>query len=397
MSITLAPLVYIPFSFIASYMFNNMRRDKVLKIAALMQIAGALTRMGSSLTQTFSPIFVGALILASTAPFGFNSISMLAEVWFSDNQRATATSMMGSADIIGALLTFGIQGVVSYNGYFQSGLSPEEIRRQTNALMFYEGILTIFIAFSLIVVMKEKPEHPPSRLAAEAKAEDLSIWKDVNTLLKNKNFVCLMLVYSIMYSVINAMMDAISPIFHPFYDKEDFISTIAIVQIITSMVTELLAGPWLDKSKRYLCTLRSSVIASTVIAFFLIYIVPSGNYMLCTIGVSLAGLAVGPILPVGFDFSTQLTHPTPTPLVNGMLQMAEQVSEFLLSTTLVYLCEYNPKWALETIFIVCLFATFLSMLIKEDLRILRLEQRQGETEFKALDGHDEVNHHLIIK
>lgn len=36
LSITLAPLVYIPFSFIATHMFNNMRRDKVLKIAALL-------------------------------------------------------------------------------------------------------------------------------------------------------------------------------------------------------------------------------------------------------------------------------------------------------------------------------------------------------------------------
>jgi predicted MFS family arabinose efflux permease len=36
LSITLAPLVYIPFSFLATFMFNNMRRDKVLKIAALL-------------------------------------------------------------------------------------------------------------------------------------------------------------------------------------------------------------------------------------------------------------------------------------------------------------------------------------------------------------------------
>ena len=36
LSITLAPLIYIPFSFVATYMYNHMRRDKVLKIAAGM-------------------------------------------------------------------------------------------------------------------------------------------------------------------------------------------------------------------------------------------------------------------------------------------------------------------------------------------------------------------------
>ena len=69
------------------------------------------------------------------------------------------------------------------------------------------------------------------------------------------------------------------------------------------MITELLAGPWLDRTKRYLCTLRSTVFATTAIAFSLIFIIPTGNYVMCFIGISMAGLTVGPILPVGFDFS----------------------------------------------------------------------------------------------
>lgn len=46
---------------------------------------GALTRMISTLTHTFWPIFVGSLMLAATAPFGFNSISLIANVWFGDS------------------------------------------------------------------------------------------------------------------------------------------------------------------------------------------------------------------------------------------------------------------------------------------------------------------------
>jgi len=142
-----------------------MRRDKVLKIAAAMQIIGALTRCVAYFTQTFWPIFVGALIIASTAPFGFNSISMIAEVWFSDKQRATATSFMGISDIIGILATFLIQAIVTKAGYFRSTTPFEEIRSQTYNLMFVEGALTIIIASAFIFIMKEKPEHPPSKVA----------------------------------------------------------------------------------------------------------------------------------------------------------------------------------------------------------------------------------------
>lgn len=96
--------------------------------------------------------------------------------------------------------------------------------------MYGEGVLTIAIAVLFIIVMKEKPALPPSKLAEHAESEiTLGVWKDVSLLMNNRNFMYLLIVYSIIYSVINSMMDAISPLFHRYYDREDFISTIAII------------------------------------------------------------------------------------------------------------------------------------------------------------------------
>lgn len=229
-SITLAPLIYIPFSFLSIYLFNTYRRDKVLKGAAAVQIIGALVRMSAAYFETFEPIFIGSLMLAATTPFGFNSISMIAEVWFSDKQRATATSIMGTADIIGMLATFGVQGVMSYLGYFISGSDPAHLRNETYNLMYAEGAFTIIIALAFILIMREKPAHPPSKVAESAALElHLVMWQDVGTLFKNKNYLCLLLTYSIVYAAFNSIMDAISPLFHSYYDKEDFISTVAIM------------------------------------------------------------------------------------------------------------------------------------------------------------------------
>lgn len=248
--------------------------------------------------------------------------------------------------------------------------------------MTIEGGITILIAIAFIFIMKEKPKHPPSKVAESAALDiHLGMWKDVTLLLKNKNFICLMFTYSIVYSIVNSMMDAISPLFHPYYDRESFISAIAIVQIVTTMITELLTGPWLDRKKRYLCTLRSTVFATCFVTFCLIFIIPSSNYILCSISIAVVGLTVGPILPVGFDFSIQLTHPMPPSLVNGMLQMSEQIFEFLLSTTLVALCTKNPQWALICIFAICCVAAVISLFIEEDLRVERLEQEKKELEF----------------
>jgi MFS family permease len=158
-------------------------------------------------------------------------------------------------------------------------------------------------------------------------------------------------------------------------------------------VTELLSGFWLDKTHRYLCTLRTTVLASTVITGGLIFIVPKGNYVLCAIAISCSGFAIGPIMPVGFDFGVQLTHPIQPALVNGMLQMAEQISEFLLSTTLVGLSAYNPQWAFMTLFGVCVIASVTSMFVREDLRIYEIELRDkrkegNKSENKFLDSDE---------
>jgi hypothetical protein len=291
---------------------------------------------------------------------------------------------MGISDILGELGTFLVQAIVTAAGFYKPDATLDQIKKQTNLLMVYEGAFIVVVCLAYLFIMKEKPEQPPSKVAEEVELEDsIGMWKDASTLLKNKNFVCLMLSYSLVYAVINSMMDAISPLFSSYYAKEDFISTIALIQILTSIVTELLTGPYLDRTKRYLCTLRTTVFATLGMTFALIFIIPTGNYLMCSIGISLTGLAMGPILPVGFDFGVQLTHPVSPTLVNGFLQIAEQIGEFSISTTLVGLCSINPILALYTIFGLISVAAFASLLVKEDLRVERKDSRIIE------NGNDE--------
>jgi hypothetical protein len=78
-----------------------------------------------------------------------------------------------------------------------------------------------------------------------------------------------------------------------------------------------------------------------------------------------------------------------------MLQMAEQVSEFLLSTTLVGLCALNPIYALETLFGVCVVASLVTLFVKEDLRIYEIELREKRQALKETDELHELDEKLI--
>ena len=143
--------------------------------------------------------------MAASGPFGFSAIGIIVNTWFAENQHATATAVIGLADVAGAMATFAIQGILSSIGFFNSDATNETIKRETNQIMVSEGFFIIAIASFLLVTIKEKPELPPSRIAMLRNDEQtLGTWTDIKNLLKNQNYVALMIVYGLLYSCVNA-------------------------------------------------------------------------------------------------------------------------------------------------------------------------------------------------
>lgn len=99
-----------------------------------------------------------------------------------------------------------------------------------------------------------------------------------------------------------------SPILSPWYSPT-FISIGAILCVVTGVIASVLVGIYLDRTKRYLQTLRIEAIIATVIFALSLWVVPSCNKYLVGIGLVVAGIATVPVTPLGFVFSIELTHP----------------------------------------------------------------------------------------
>ena len=120
--------------------------------------------MFAYITGSFWPIFCGSVILASSAPFGFSAIGLIAKKWFPEDQRATVTAIIGLADVAGLTATFAIQEILCDRvGFFKQEATFETIRQETYDIMVFEGLLIISIAFFVIVTTKEKPKKTNSR------------------------------------------------------------------------------------------------------------------------------------------------------------------------------------------------------------------------------------------
>ena len=66
------------------------------------------------INDKFEWILIGTIVVMASAPMYLNGISLTCNVWFPDNERASAGALMTLASPLGSLLAFVIQAVFIY-------------------------------------------------------------------------------------------------------------------------------------------------------------------------------------------------------------------------------------------------------------------------------------------
>jgi len=81
-------IVYAPVTYITTVLLARWKMHHVLKLAALLQLVGSWTRVLSFIRTDFWLLGLGTGIFFISMPLVFNSISLVAKMWFSDEERA---------------------------------------------------------------------------------------------------------------------------------------------------------------------------------------------------------------------------------------------------------------------------------------------------------------------
>lgn len=110
----LPSLLYIPMSFVTASLYNNLLVHHVVYIAAIIQLVGCWIRIFAFYSnQRFWPILIGTAIYVLALPLSANAVSLIANLWFPDDERATATSLMSLSMPLGTLISLLITGIVA--------------------------------------------------------------------------------------------------------------------------------------------------------------------------------------------------------------------------------------------------------------------------------------------
>ena len=145
----------------------------------------------------------GQIIAGIAGPVAMAAPPLLSSTWFPPHQRTTATAISSIAGYVGTAFSFLIGpafvddvGSTSIpkigNNYVLNSTQERKYRDQINVLLYVEAGAMLLIFFCVLIYYPARPPKPPSNSAATGRVDFTSGLKH---LVKNYNFLLLVLLY----------------------------------------------------------------------------------------------------------------------------------------------------------------------------------------------------------
>ena len=266
-----------------------------------------------------------------------------------------------------------------------TGDDPEGFLRGLISLILCQFGITVIIVVLFLLVIKEKPDSPPSAVAAVV-PKALSFKESVTVLRNNGNFCLLLLTYSLPFGSILAVGGLMSNVFDPYGYQASEVSFISLGLLVAGVIGAVAVGAILDRFEKY------KLIMTVMLALFFIsgssvagslYFTESHALIITTIVIG--GFIGTGYFPLCFAYGAELTFPDSPALINGMMTMSGSSMSVvigLLGTFVAADRDSDPVGEeelielkqLRAVLIVCImpiggFISFLlNLCIKEDLR-----------------------------
>jgi Na+/melibiose symporter-like transporter len=159
-------------------------------MCAALNITGAIVRHVSMITGNFLFILIGNIFVAS-AQFTLTScIGIVSNKWFAEDERnLSSTLMMNGANLATILCSV----------FTITLLDQENFEQGFNSLMNTQTISLITCSLLSLIIIKNQPNKPPSKVSMQEEAPLESISNIFDQIFANKN-MCLIILATVLNS-----------------------------------------------------------------------------------------------------------------------------------------------------------------------------------------------------
>ena len=298
-------IVYVFVSIPASWVIDTYGFRVGVGVGAVLTGVFALTR--GIFASDYNLALLSQVGIAVGQPFVLNSITKVAARWFPINERATAAGLGSLALYLGIVAGMALTPYLT----IKYGL-PE--------MLYIYGVVSLISAFAFILLAREKPLTPPCPPGQEERALMLD---GLNQMIRQKDFIILMVVFFIGLGIFNGVTTWIEDIIRPrgftVVQAGNLGGLMVIGGIIGAVVMPLLSDFYRKRKPFILLALIGAIPGLLGITF-------ATSYWLLLLSGFVFGFFVLSAGPIGFQFGAELTYPAPEGTSNGLLILMGQIS-----------------------------------------------------------------------
>ncbi|MEI7490672.1 MAG: MFS transporter [Bacteroidota bacterium] len=297
--------VYILVSIPASWVIDTYGIRVAVGIGAVL--TGVFGLIRGKMADNFTWVFIAQTGIAFGQPFLLNAMTTIAARWFPIRERAMASGLGSLAMYLGIVI-----GMV---------LTPYMvIRSGMDGMLVNYGIISIAAAVLFLVLARERPPTP----ACEPGQEERSLVFDgLKTMLRNKNYILLLIIFFFGLGVFNAVATWIEEIVRP----RGFTITQAGMAgglMIFGGLAGAVVISWL--SDHYRRRVPFILLALSASCLGLLGITFATTYPLLLVSSFVIGFFLLSAGPVGFQYGAEIAYPAPEGTSNGLLLLMGQIS-----------------------------------------------------------------------
>jgi MFS family permease len=367
-------IIYLIVCIPASYIIDTYGIVKGVGFGAILMIIGAALKGLSG--NSFSMVISGQVLLAIAQPFVINAPTAVAARWFPVKERAMATGLATLAQYIGITVAMIITPMLIVS----SSSSPDYGNGIGSMLKIY-GLITIAAAVVGLLLLKEKPENPPSHEPWVR----VNFYDGLKHIFRLRDMWAMIVLFTIglgIFNAVSSMVDSIAS-YLGVDDSDGMIGGLMLIGgIIGAIIIPILSDLY-KKRKLFLVICISGMIPGLAGIAFAPFLTggqgvnPEAAYMVAKISAFLLGFFVMSAGPIGFQYAAEVSAPAPESSSQGLLLWVGQVSGMIMVTGMsINHKSYLPGFLIS--FVIISFIALAFVLMLKESSLIKAELNKGK-------------------
>ncbi|XP_026745792.1 uncharacterized MFS-type transporter C09D4.1-like [Trichoplusia ni] len=358
-------ITFILLIFPACWLLDKTNIRLCVIIGAFGTGLGAWLKVFSVPQDMFWLGFTGQTVSAVSQVFVLNIPPRLAAVWFGPDQVSSACSIGVFGNMMGVAMGFVLPPLL-----VRAAGTTEEIAADLQLMFHIYASYSSVLFVCILLFFKAAPPTPPSAAADFGSTLDSNFLLSLKKLMTNRNFILLLISYSINVGVFLAISTLLNEVILKHYPGAQLdAGRIGLVFVVSGMAGSVVCGVILDKTHRFKETTLALYVATIAGMLVFTFTLDCGYIGVVYLSNILLGFFMTAYLAVGYEFASEVTYPEPEGTTSGILNAVVQLFGIIL--TLAYervLSAADDRWAnLSAVGVLCAGAAVCAA-ITSDLR-----------------------------